>query len=148
MGLHVTKKFGQIEYMKCLFLLLLRYGKNTGIVVDKGHMQSLPSTWVEELQAVDLGQWWELRRHPQPDAVMMVRQITKIGLHELFMVLWLLLSHPDNKNRAKFRKRELRNVPANWMGMVEIREAPDSWLITVKREAKDGIIIDPTSVIM
>ncbi len=146
MGLQVSKKFGQIEYMKCLFLILARYGKNTGISIDKGHMQHLPSTWIEELQPVDLGQWWELRRHPQPDAVMVAERITKMGLHELFIVLWLMLGH--NKNKAKFRKRELKNVPTNWMAMLEIKESPTSWLITIKEEAKQSIIIDPTSVQM
>lgn len=146
MGLRITPKFGQKEYLKVLFLILGRYGKDTGIHVDKGHLQDLPSTWQEELQPVDLGQWWELRRHPQPGAVRTIHRCSKIGFHELFIILYLLLT--ANNNKVKVRKRHLKNVPDDWMNMLQVDDKGTSWLITIKPLAKKSIIIDPTAVEM
>lgn len=146
MGLQITEKFGRDEYLKCLYLILARYGGKTGIGLDKGHLQELPANWASEMQIVDLGGYWEIRRHAQGPSLHIMHKITKIGVEELLIVLWLLLR--ANHDKVRIRKRELRRVPENWMGMLEIKESPLAFMIAIKEQDQEHVIIDPTAVEM
>lgn len=133
--------------MKCLYLILARYGGGRrGIGLDKGHLQELPTNWASEMQIVDLGGYWEIRRHASAPGVQIMHKIAKIGVEEMLIVLWLLLR--ANHNKVRIRKRELRNVPKNWMAMLLVKESPEAFMITIKEDAQENIIIDPTSVEM